>query len=308
MPKISVVIPVYNKEKYVKETLQSVLNQDFNDFEIIIVDDGSTDKSLDIIKQFSASKIKIIRQENQGVAIARNTGVAAANAEIVAFLDADDLWLPNHLAEIDKLSQDFPDAGFYATAYKLKFNGYQYTVSFPFQDKYLQLKPYYRYDKGQALFYISNFAIKKDIFMAEKGFKTGIDAEDTEFFIRIGQKYALAYSKTTTMIHLNEAENSLFNQYRLERKIALLDFFKQTEQNDADLKTYLDMHRFTWTMEALINHNEPLARKLKQEIDTNNLNWKQKFLIKLPAFALRQLKNIQRKLQHIGIFWSAFSK
>ncbi len=308
MPKISVVIPVYNKEKYVKETLQSVLNQDFKDFEIIIIDDGSTDRSIAIAKQFSSSKIKIIQQDNQGVAIARNTGVAAAQAEIIAFLDADDLWLPNHLSVINQLSQLYPDAGFYATGYKLKFNEHQYAVSFPFKDKNLLLQPYYRYDKGQALFYISNFAIKKSIFMAEKGFKPGIDAEDTEFFIRIGQKYPLAYSKITTMIHLNEAENSLFNQYRLERKIALLDFFEQAEQNDADLKAYLDMHRFTWTMEALINDNESLAKQLKQEIDTKNLNWKQKILIKLPAFVLRQLKNVQRKLQYAGIFWSAFSK
>ncbi len=308
MPEISVVIPVYNKEKYVKATLQSVFNQHFNDFEVIVVDDGSTDRSLDIVNQFTDPKLTIISQKNQGVAVARNTGVAAAKGKIIAFLDADDLWFPNHLSEIDKLNQLFPETGFYATAYQIKFNRYHFPVVYNFKETYTQLKPYYRYDKGKALFYISNFAIKKEVFQHEKGFKPGIDSEDTELFIRIGQKYSLAYSKTITMIHLNEAENSLFNQYQLEKKIKILQDFKQAEQKDPDLKAYLDLHRFAWTMEALLHDKKALAYRLINDIDSRNLNGKQKLLIKLPASWLRLFKKIQRKLLKTGIFWSAFSK
>lgn len=308
MPKISVVIPLYNKERYIKNTIESVLNQNFTDFEIIVVDDGSTDRSLEIAKQFKQDFIKVFSQENQGVAIARNTGAQAGSGEIIAFLDADDLWLPNHLAEIDTLYQEFPEAGFFATAYRIKVNKYQYPVTYSFKENYSLLQPYYRYDKGRALFYTSNFAIKKTVFEKEKGFRQGIDGEDTEFFIRIGQKYALAYSKHITMIHIQEAENSLFSRYKFEKKINLLQLFKDAEQSDSALKTYLDFHRFAWIMEAKINGKYDIVRKLKHEISFKNLNPKQKLLINLPPFVLRQLKPMQRMLQQSGIFLSAFSK
>ncbi len=308
MPKISVVIPLFNKEKYIQQTIESVLNQDFKDFEIIIVDDGSTDRSLEIIRKYNKPEIKIITQKNQGVSVARNNGAKHANSELIAFLDADDFWLPNHLKEIYTLYQKFPDAGFFATAYRLKIKNRAYPVVPPLKEKYSILKPFYRYDKGRALFFTSNFAVKKSVFKKENGFKTGIDGEDTEFFIRLGLKYPLGYSRTITMIHLNEAENSLFNRYKFEKKIEILNIFKHHEQNDPDLKTYLDIHRFAWIMEAKRNGKPGIARQLKQEISPVNLNVKQKILIHLPSFLLRQLKTIQKKLQQSGFFYTAFSK
>ncbi len=308
MPRISVVIPLYNKEQYIKNTIESVLNQNFKDFEIIIVDDGSTDRSLEIAKQYKQENIKIISQKNQGVAVARNKGVELATGELIAFIDADDIWLSNHLSEINTLCQNFPEEKIFATAYYLKIKNKQYPVVHNFKDKYTLLKPYYRYDQGHTLFYISNFAIKKSIFEKSKGFKPGIDGEDTEFFIRIGQKQALGYSKEITMIHLKEAENSLFNRYKLEKKIKLLDFFKNDEQNDPDLKAYLDKHRFAWIMEASMNGKHDIAQRLKKDLSFKTLNAKQKILIKLPSFLLRQLKSVQRKLQQSGWHLSAFSK
>ena len=308
MPGISVVIPLYNKEKYIKDTIQSVLNQDFKDFEIIIVNDGSTDHSLEIVKQFKQPEIRIINQKNQGVAVARNNGVQHAAGEIIAFLDADDKWLTNHLSEIYALYQKFPEAGFFATAYLLKIRNYLYPVIPGFKKTHLLLKPYYRFDKGRSLFYTSNFAVKKSVFIKEGGFTPGIHAEDTRFFIKLGQKYPLAYSKNITMIHLSEAENSLFNQSKLRKKIELLDFFKNDEVYDNDLKAYLDVHRFAWIMEAKLKGEFDIARRLKQTISYDNLNFKQKLLINLPSFILLQLKAIQRKLQQSGFFYTVFSK
>lgn len=92
MPELSVIIPVYNVEKYLRECLDSVVNQTFKDIEIILIDDGSTDKSLDICKEYAQkdNRIKIIRQENKGLSAARNTGLNAANGEYIAFVDSDD--------------------------------------------------------------------------------------------------------------------------------------------------------------------------------------------------------------------------
>ena len=104
---ISVVVPVYNMEKYVLECLDSIKNQVFKDYEIIVVDDGSTDLSVDVIKKFSYSnsniKIKIISQENSGVSAARNRGLKEACGEYVCFVDSDDVLAPQYLYEMYKV-------------------------------------------------------------------------------------------------------------------------------------------------------------------------------------------------------------
>ncbi|MDF5719075.1 MAG: glycosyltransferase family 2 protein [Rhizonema sp. PD37] len=99
MKKVSVIIPVYQVEKYIAATIKSVLEQTYTNFELIIVDDGSTDKSREICQQFTDPRIKILCQENRGVAAARNTGIRNAQGEYLALLDADDLWLPEKLAK-----------------------------------------------------------------------------------------------------------------------------------------------------------------------------------------------------------------
>ena len=97
MKKVSVIIPVYGVEKYIAATVQSVLDQTYQEFELLIVDDGSPDRSVEICQQFSDSRIKIIRQENRGVCAARNVGIRHSQGEYLAFLDGDDLWLPEKL-------------------------------------------------------------------------------------------------------------------------------------------------------------------------------------------------------------------
>ncbi|NJM70218.1 MAG: glycosyltransferase family 2 protein [Scytonema sp. RU_4_4] len=97
MNKVSVIIPVYKVEKYVAATVQSVLTQTYKNFELLIIDDGSPDRSIEICQQFTDNRIKIISQENRGVAAARNVGIRHAQGEYLAFLDADDLWVPEKL-------------------------------------------------------------------------------------------------------------------------------------------------------------------------------------------------------------------
>ncbi|MBD2666007.1 glucosyltransferase [Richelia sinica FACHB-800] len=111
MPKISVVIPVYNSEKSVAETLASVIAQTYRDLEIIIVDDGSTDKSIEICQRFKDERIKIVHQQNRGLAGARNTGIRHAQGEFIAFVDSDDLWLPEKLEKHLHHLQHSPQVG-----------------------------------------------------------------------------------------------------------------------------------------------------------------------------------------------------
>lgn len=109
---VSVIIPVYNSEKYLEETIQSVLNQTIPNWELIIIDDGSLDSSVQIAEKFRMkdSRIKLIQKQNTGVSDSRNIGLKNANGKYVSFLDSDDIWLPNNLeAKVDLLEKTDSD-------------------------------------------------------------------------------------------------------------------------------------------------------------------------------------------------------
>ncbi len=109
--KVSVIIPLYNAEKYIGRTLQSVLSQTYDNLEIIIVDDESPDNSVKICKQFTDSRIKILHQKNRGLPGSRNTGIRYASGDYIAFIDADDIWLPEKLAKHIAHLESNPDVG-----------------------------------------------------------------------------------------------------------------------------------------------------------------------------------------------------
>lgn len=110
MPVISVIIPAYNAEKTIAQTIESVLNQSFVDFEAIVINDGSTDLTLDILGQIEDPRIQVFSYGNAGVSAARNRGISQAAGEFIAFLDADDLWTPDKLEKQLQALQDHPQA------------------------------------------------------------------------------------------------------------------------------------------------------------------------------------------------------
>jgi len=119
MNSYSVVVPVHNKESFIKKTLESVISQTYTDFELILVNDGSTDKSGLICDEFALkdSRIKVIHQQNGGVSNARNNGVKAATNNLIAFLDADDFWNPDFLMHMNELIEYYPDVDIYSSKY-----------------------------------------------------------------------------------------------------------------------------------------------------------------------------------------------
>lgn len=114
-PQVSVILPVFNREAWLGQALDSVADQTFTDYEVIVVDDGSTDDSCEIALQRSLAsngKIRVVSISNSGVATARNSGIATANGQYFAFLDSDDAWLPNHLENAMTAFEHDPDLGF----------------------------------------------------------------------------------------------------------------------------------------------------------------------------------------------------
>ena len=115
---ISVVIPLYNKAHQIANTLYSVLKQTFRNFEIVVVDDGSTDNSVQEVEKVNDIRIRIIHQKNAGVSAARNKGIEEARYNLIAFLDADDEWKPEYLETQYNLFLKYPQCNVYACGYE----------------------------------------------------------------------------------------------------------------------------------------------------------------------------------------------
>lgn len=104
----SVVIPLYNKKHTIRECIASVLSQSYQDFELLVIDDGSTDNSFQVVSEYSDNRIRIVQQSNGGVSSARNLGLKLAKSKYVALLDADDLWMPDYLEKMNSFIESYP--------------------------------------------------------------------------------------------------------------------------------------------------------------------------------------------------------
>ena len=204
---ISVVIPLYNKEKQIAYTLQSVQNQTFQDFEIVIVDDGSTDDSIIEVEKFSDSRIRLIHQENAGVAAARNRGIEEAKGDLIAFLDADDEWKPEYLATQHHLSQKYPDCSVFVCNYEFRSIDGRTTFpvirKLPFVEEDGILSNYFEVAScsNPPICSISIVA-KKQAIQAIGGFPVGIKSgEDLLTWARLAIKGPIVYSKKALSIY-----------------------------------------------------------------------------------------------------------
>lgn len=193
--RFSVVIPLYNKAPYVKKALGSVFNQTFRDFELIVVDDGSTDDSLNVAKgvlEGSGIDQQLIHRENAGVSTARNSGVAVSHGDYVCFLDADDWWAPNFLERMDWLIKEYPDAGIYGTNYYIISRGRQRVALHIPSTGYINYCDCYR--KLQMPLTSISVAIPHEVFQELGGFKPHLKlGEDFDLWIRIALSKKVAY-------------------------------------------------------------------------------------------------------------------
>ncbi|MBW4564840.1 MAG: glycosyltransferase [Mojavia pulchra JT2-VF2] len=179
MKLVSVIIPVYRAEKYIAATVQSVLDQTYKNFELLIIDDGSPDKSVEICQQFTDPRIKIIRQENRGVAAARNQGICASEGQYIAFLDADDLWKPTKLEKHVNHLDNLPDVGVsYSYAAFINAEGQPLGLyQLPKTKNITPLHILLRDPIGSG----SNLVARREVFEAIK-FKSNLDSTVKDFY------------------------------------------------------------------------------------------------------------------------------
>lgn len=218
---ITVVIPLYNKYKSIRNTLNSVLSQSFQDFEIVVVDDGSTDGGAEVVAQIKDERIRLIRKENGGVCSARNRGIKEAKYDYIALLDADDGWDIDYLAEQKRLIEDFPEAAMWGINFAELYNGKlirELPTGLPkgfrgIVDGYFDqtLK------KGRVsdLFCSSSVVIRKSAFDKVGLFDERIwYSEDIDMWYRIIANYPVVFYDRYMVFYYYDAENRAMNRTR----------------------------------------------------------------------------------------------
>lgn len=197
---ISVVIPLYNKATSIASTLDCVMRQSFADWEIVVVDDGSTDGSADIVDSIKDIRIRLIRQQNAGVSCARNKGVSESKGEFVAFLDADDEWVVDYLEKQFELTHKYPECDVFAMNYEFRdINGKKTSTiinKLPFNNVDGVLSNYFEVASySHPPLWTSAIMVKKSALQSIGGFPQGIKSgEDLLTWARLACRYKIAYS------------------------------------------------------------------------------------------------------------------
>jgi glycosyltransferase involved in cell wall biosynthesis len=206
--RVSAVIPLYNKARHIGRAIQSVLRQTHTDFELIVVDDGSTDGSGDRVREHSDFRIRLIRQENAGVSAARNLGVASATASLVAFLDADDEWVPDFLETVLRLRSQFPAARVWGTAYAMQQSAGPFTPVRSVNTEVPCLINFWAVSASAQPIHPSSMMVDKGALESAGGFhQTLIRLEDTDMLIRMALRYPIAYWPDVKAIYHMDSDN-----------------------------------------------------------------------------------------------------
>ncbi|WP_158847913.1 glycosyltransferase family 2 protein [Algibacter sp. L1A34] len=229
---ISIVIPLFNKETTIKDTIESVLSQSFTNFELIIIDDGSTDDSVNTISNnFKDERIKIIPQKNQGVSVARNQGVKNARHELIAFLDADDLWSPEYLEYMVKAHNKHPEAGMYCCAGFVKNADdsiYKRTTDKVSED----ISMIHFFHNPHIFLHTSSTIVKKTIFEKVGGFPKGmVRNQDFALFFSIALISKVCYCKLPLSTYVGGVPNQATSSFSITKLQSIVDRFNIVHNN-----------------------------------------------------------------------------
>lgn len=306
MDLFSIVIPLYNKEKHICDAVESVLKQTYEGFELIIIDDGSTDHGFQAISNYIHDKrVQVFQQENAGVSSARNNGISHARNEYICFLDADDLWMPNHLEVLKELICQYPDAGLFATRHKLiEVDGTERII--PMGKELCLIDDIFRaeLDTGYNYLNTNSVCIPHKILMESGLFDIGeITGEDTSVWLRIAARYNVAMAKPVTTIYRREysnafvglALNSTWSFIKYSEQLLKLNMISDKKKDS--IRMYINRYRISLCRHALL-----IGDKDNAKIHYNTINWslqgkKEKLVTDIctiiPSTILRMLYHIR---------------
>jgi len=205
-PAISVVVPLFNKRDEVGATLRSVLAQTLPPVEIVVVDDGSTDGSAEVVRAIGSPLVRLLVQSNAGVCVARNRAVAEARGDYIAFLDADDCWEPGYLAEIAALIAEFPGCGIYSTAFWVLDGRGRFPVPCP--DRRGVVDNFFRDSAHRYISIPSASVVPRRVFDEVGGFPPGMKiGEDLYLWVKIARRLPVCFSPARLVCYSKTAAN-----------------------------------------------------------------------------------------------------
>lgn len=268
----SIITPLYNKSSYIKETIDSVLNQSYPEFEIIVVNDSSTDDSLSVVESIHDDRLKVYTKPNGGVSAARNYGIARAQYPYVCFLDADDLWATDYLEQVKTLIEQYPNAGMFLT-------GFYYFVEN--KDNITKENTLKKYNKSNSFIVDDYFkaslfnrcsicltsavTVRKEILnsMTEL-FPLGIHCgEDVDLWTRIALKTPVAYLNCCKMLYRFSTSNSLYVNYSNSMNSSFrYDKWFDYKSDSPYYVSYVNMYLFYLANQLFANGNYNDALKV----------------------------------------------
>ena len=311
-PRFSIIVPLYNKAPYVRKALESILTQSYKDFECIVVDDGSTDGSLNVVQSLKIEdrRLKILTQSNSGVAVARNNGVAASKGEYVCFLDADDWWEQTYLEEMDRLINEYTDAGLYGCDYYYVKNGKK--KIYPKKaEGYIDYCKVYTDCKAMPI-HPNGAIIPRNVYDELGGFDSQIKmGEDFILFMQIVFKYKVAFLnkqlvyfnqdadptwRAITKLHKPE-QHMLFNLDTIESRVDTGQSLSIVSSES--YKAMIDMLRVSGLMPYWLDKVYHAAAKVElAKVDWSRQPKSVKTQYEKPIWALKA----KRKFMQIGSY------
>lgn len=311
MPLFSVIIPLYNKAPYVRKAIKSVTEQTYKEWELVVVDDGSTDGSGNIVCEFTDSRISLVKQDNAGVSTARNRGVAESTAPYICFLDADDWWEPTFLKEMAGLIERHPNAGIYGTSYYIVKNGKKRIapigVDNGFGEGEINYCRVYAKTLCMPLTSIS-VCIPRKVFDEVGGFPTSIKlGEDFMLWLSVALKHKVVFLNKNLSNYNQDVDVTYRGTHHLHppkyNMLWRLGEYESLEKTNPDYKQLIDNLRTYGLQSYLLNSKyRDAARQELSKVDWRNQDVKWEKLYNLPVgvlkirFKVRKLGSLMKRI------------
>ncbi|HIB36096.1 glycosyltransferase family 2 protein [Mesonia sp.] len=307
MPKFSVIIPLYNKEKYISATIESVLHQSFQEFEVLVINDCSTDQSLKVIQQINDDRVKVIQhRKNSGLSASRNTGIKAARGKIITFLDADDLWKEDFLFHIDQLSKKFTNCDIFATdyweSYKHQMHSTKKNLKHIYKaEQYIQIEDFFNASLFNPIYCFSSVAFSKKAIDEVGLFDENISyGEDIDYNIRMNTKFNLAYSCKPCAVYRLGVDKQMTASGIVGKSLPNLSSYRNIKTNK-NLDLYINMKYYYYASQFKKAKDHEMLKKYMKALNFSQLSKKQILLLKSPYWFYKFLKQTKAFLLKKGI-------
>ena len=284
-PLFSVVIPLYNKADTIERTLRSVQAQKCRDFELIVVNDGSTDNSLEVVRNLSNEiPLQIIDKPNGGVSSARNAGACASKGRFIALLDGDDVWFPEHLERLEKAIHKYPEVKFFGSGYQ-RISGKWIYFTIPWGGyKICDVCSCFKW--GQPI-NSSTVLIDKDIWNIVGGFDERFSFyEDYEFFFRVGRVTKCCVVQKVSASYMTDAtEQATKKRWVVDRTtrphFAYIDSLIESSSDSSEMIGFLSVQIGLLVIGMYTNKQYSALKELRENFPNAFTKcWNLRFLLK----------------------------